>query len=226
MTFAVIWQVGAVTIPSTPKSRDRKNLYGFNGLSKLHLVRVIKPSPWTFEARFCWTGSYLCRAASPFVLFPVPATVAVTPGQHKPLKVAALIQSDGPNSWNVQLTQLPCQQLPRLQGASTCCSTKGAERETWSTAKGPEGSTRGRITLPAGVQRAALGVPIARNAGHGMCVRAHVLAHTRTQNGGATGEAPPVGAVQLHSCIVALGWCCEGGGQTGLRGVVLVSQAD
>lgn len=188
MTFAVIWQVGAVTIPSTPKSRDRKNLYGFNGLSKPHLVRVIKPSPWTFEARFCWTGSYLCRAASPFVLFPVPATVAVTPGQHKPLKVAALIQSDGPNSWNVQLTQLPCQQLPRLQGArasgaSTCCSTKGAERETWSTAKGPEGSSRGRITLPAGVQRAAL-VPSAyrtkRGARH-VCTRTRTRTHTHTK---------------------------------------------
>ncbi|XP_034234029.1 uncharacterized protein LOC117641042 [Thrips palmi] len=47
-------------------------------------------------------------------------TVAVSPGQSKPLKVAALIQSDGPNSWNVQLTQLACQRLPRLEAPVTC----------------------------------------------------------------------------------------------------------
>ncbi|KAK3919386.1 Transmembrane protease serine 13 [Frankliniella fusca] len=47
-------------------------------------------------------------------------TVAVTPGQQKPLKVAALLQSDGPYYWSVQLTQLSCQRLPQLQAPTSC----------------------------------------------------------------------------------------------------------
>lgn len=47
-------------------------------------------------------------------------TVAVTGGQQKPLKLAALIQSDGPYFWSVQLTQLACQHLPRLQAPPDC----------------------------------------------------------------------------------------------------------
>ncbi|XP_052124857.1 uncharacterized protein LOC113204273 [Frankliniella occidentalis] len=47
-------------------------------------------------------------------------TVAVTPGQQKPLKVAALLQSEGPYYWSVQLTQLTCHRLPQLQAPASC----------------------------------------------------------------------------------------------------------
>lgn len=51
------------------------------------------------------------------VLFNIfPATVAVNPGQLKPVKIAILVQNEATYYWDIKITQFACNQVRHFKG--------------------------------------------------------------------------------------------------------------